>query len=76
MAFKRCLGDVTQGSLTADQQVRGNLQVTAEDMKLAFRQVRPSAMREVAVDVPKVESLISGVMVANHVFVAKACFCL
>jgi hypothetical protein len=28
--------------------------VTSEDMKLAFRQVRPSAMREVALDIPKV----------------------
>jgi len=56
LAFKRCLGNVNQTGLTADQHVRSNLQVTADDMQLAFRHVRPSAMREVAVDVPKVQT--------------------
>ncbi|KAK3737855.1 hypothetical protein QZH41_015785 [Actinostola sp. cb2023] len=56
LAFKRCLGnasDIRQNP-TSDKQVKSKLQLTIDDMKLAFRQVRPSAMREVAVDIPKV----------------------
>ena len=56
LAFKRCLGnasDIRQNP-TSDKQVKSKLQLTIDDMKQAFRQVRPSAMREVAVDIPKV----------------------
>uniref|UniRef100_A0A8C9UYI0 non-chaperonin molecular chaperone ATPase n=1 Tax=Scleropages formosus TaxID=113540 RepID=A0A8C9UYI0_SCLFO len=37
-----------------DEQVMGTVTVTLEDLQLAMSQVKPSAMREVAVDVPKV----------------------
>lgn len=35
--------------------IKENLVVTSEDFKEAFRKVKPSAMREVAIDVPKVQ---------------------
>ncbi|XP_031554574.1 ATPase family protein 2 homolog [Actinia tenebrosa] len=60
LAFKRCLGNENRGSSqnekteVKDERVKNQLLVTSEDMKLAFRQVRPSAMREVALDIPKV----------------------
>ncbi|KPP74468.1 hypothetical protein Z043_106370 [Scleropages formosus] len=38
-----------------DEQVMGTVTVTLEDLQLAMSQVKPSAMREVAVDVPKLK---------------------
>ncbi|MFT7806377.1 spermatogenesis-associated protein 5 [Arapaima gigas] len=38
----------------ADEQVMDAVTITLEDLQLAMSQVKPSAMREVAVDVPKV----------------------
>ena len=58
MSFKRCLAE-HEGPSPLDDRAREEtlkerLLVTREDIMAAFRQVRPSAMREVAIDVPKV----------------------
>ncbi|KAG7271458.1 LOW QUALITY PROTEIN: hypothetical protein CRUP_016360 [Coryphaenoides rupestris] len=37
-----------------DQELVGRVSVTLQDLQWAMRQVKPSAMREVAIDVPKV----------------------
>lgn len=40
----------------SDKQLRGAVRVTLQDLQWAMSAVKPSAMREVAVDVPKVTS--------------------
>lgn len=40
-----------------DEQLRGTVGVTLQDLQWALSAVKPSAMREVAVDVPKVTAL-------------------
>ena len=58
MSFKRCLAEQKSASTDDDraqeETLKERLLVTREDIMAAFRQVRPSAMREVAIDVPKV----------------------
>ena len=58
MSFKRCLAEHKGPSPLDDrareETLKERLLVTREDIMAAFRQVRPSAMREVAIDVPKV----------------------
>lgn len=58
MSFKRCLAEQKRLSSGDDQiqeeKLKERLWVTREDIMAAFRQVRPSAMREVSIDVPKV----------------------
>ena len=59
MSFKRCLAEHEEPSSLDDraqeEALKERLLVTREDIMAAFRQVRPSAMREVATDVPKVD---------------------
>ncbi|KAK7922615.1 hypothetical protein WMY93_009517 [Mugilogobius chulae] len=50
-ALRRALGGSTHLS---DQQLKGKVTVTLQDLKWAMSVVKPSAMREVAIDVPKV----------------------
>ncbi|CAJ1059149.1 ribosome biogenesis protein SPATA5 [Xyrichtys novacula] len=50
-ALRRALGGVRQPS---DQQLMGTVTVTFQDLQWAMSIVKPSAMREVAIDVPKV----------------------
>uniref|UniRef100_A0A8C6WGV4 Spermatogenesis associated 5 n=1 Tax=Neogobius melanostomus TaxID=47308 RepID=A0A8C6WGV4_9GOBI len=50
-ALRRALGGSTQLS---DQQLKGKVIVTVQDLRWAMSVVKPSAMREVAIDVPKV----------------------
>uniref|UniRef100_A0A665VU54 Spermatogenesis associated 5 n=1 Tax=Echeneis naucrates TaxID=173247 RepID=A0A665VU54_ECHNA len=50
-ALRRALGGSHQPS---DQQLMGALTVTLQDLQWAMSMVKPSAMREVAIDVPKV----------------------
>lgn len=50
-ALRRALGGSAQFS---DQQLKGKVQVTVQDLRWAISVVKPSAMREVAIDVPKV----------------------
>lgn len=38
----------------SDQQLKGDVSITLQDLQWAMSAVKPSAMREVAVDVPKV----------------------
>jgi len=58
MSFKRCLAEHELPSSLDDrvreETLKERLLVTKEDVMAAFIQVRPSAMREVAIDVPKV----------------------
>ena len=57
LSFKRWLEgrEVTAASDdSAEESLEKRLLVTREDIKAAFSKVRPSAMREVAIDVPKV----------------------
>ena len=58
MAFRRCLDNVKKppqdSSFATDHVIKEHLMVTPGDLREAFRQVKPSAMREVAIDVPKV----------------------
>jgi len=58
MSFKRCLAEHELPSSLDDrareETLKERLLVTKEDIMAAFRQVRPSAIREVAIDVPKV----------------------
>lgn len=58
LSFKRCIAEHEEASCR-DERARGEsikerLFVSREDIMAAFTQVRPSAMREVAIDVPKV----------------------
>ncbi|XP_031173059.1 ATPase family protein 2 homolog [Sander lucioperca] len=50
-ALRRALGGSHQPS---DQQLMGTVTVTRQDLQWAMSVVKPSAMREVAIDVPKV----------------------
>ncbi|XP_073676354.1 ATPase family gene 2 protein homolog A [Garra rufa] len=50
-ALRRVLGSTLALS---DVQVMNNVKVTTSDLRLAMTEVKPSAMREVAIDVPKV----------------------
>uniref|UniRef100_UPI0037E976B7 ATPase family gene 2 protein homolog A n=1 Tax=Semicossyphus pulcher TaxID=241346 RepID=UPI0037E976B7 len=50
-ALRRALGGSHHPS---DQQLRGTVTVTLQDLQWAMSVVKPSAMREVAIDVPKV----------------------
>ncbi|XP_032383248.1 ATPase family protein 2 homolog [Etheostoma spectabile] len=50
-ALRRALGGSHQPS---DQQLMGTVTVTQQDLQWAMSVVKPSAMREVAIDVPKV----------------------
>uniref|UniRef100_A0A3Q4H702 AFG2 AAA ATPase homolog A n=1 Tax=Neolamprologus brichardi TaxID=32507 RepID=A0A3Q4H702_NEOBR len=51
-ALKRALGGSHQPP--SDQQLMGTVTVTLQDLQWAMSVVKPSAMREVAIDVPKV----------------------
>ncbi|XP_065837044.1 ATPase family gene 2 protein homolog A-like isoform X3 [Oscarella lobularis] len=54
-ALKRALKDVDFSEIDASYELPdGSATITFEDIKSGLRQVRPSAMREVVVDVPKV----------------------
>ncbi|XP_076595146.1 ATPase family gene 2 protein homolog A [Chaetodon auriga] len=50
-ALRRALGGSSQPS---DQHLKGTVTVTLQDLQWAMSVVKPSAMREVAIDVPKV----------------------
>ncbi|XP_019901512.2 ATPase family protein 2 homolog isoform X1 [Esox lucius] len=50
-ALRRALGS---GSQPSDRQLTGTVTVTLQDLLWAMSEVKPSAMREVAIDVPKV----------------------
>lgn len=50
-ALRRVVGNQTN---LLDDQVCGSVVITASDFLQAINDVRPSAMREVAIDVPKV----------------------
>ncbi|XP_015252746.1 PREDICTED: spermatogenesis-associated protein 5 [Cyprinodon variegatus] len=50
-ALRRALGASNQAS---DQQLKGKVTVSLQDLQWAMTVVKPSAMREVAIDVPKV----------------------
>ncbi|XP_046891046.1 ATPase family protein 2 homolog isoform X2 [Hypomesus transpacificus] len=50
-ALRRALGGGVQPS---DVDLRGTVMVTLHDLQLAMSEVKPSAMREVAIDIPKV----------------------
>uniref|UniRef100_A0A667XFL9 non-chaperonin molecular chaperone ATPase n=1 Tax=Myripristis murdjan TaxID=586833 RepID=A0A667XFL9_9TELE len=50
-ALRRALGG---GGRPSDQQLMGRVTVTLQDLQWAMSVVKPSAMREVAIDVPKV----------------------
>uniref|UniRef100_A0A3P8V3J7 AFG2 AAA ATPase homolog A n=1 Tax=Cynoglossus semilaevis TaxID=244447 RepID=A0A3P8V3J7_CYNSE len=52
-ALRRALGAANRPS---DQQLMGTVTVTLQDLQWAMSVVKPSAMREVAIDVPKVRS--------------------
>ena len=59
-AFKRCLAKQMTSSLNrtvSEETLKDKLLVTIDDVIAAFAQVGPSAMREVAIDVPKVGTL-------------------
>ena len=60
MSFKRSLAQHKVTSSLDDrareESMKASLLVTREDIIAAFTQVRPSAMREVAIDVPKVST--------------------
>uniref|UniRef100_A0A3B3X9S1 AAA+ ATPase domain-containing protein n=1 Tax=Poecilia mexicana TaxID=48701 RepID=A0A3B3X9S1_9TELE len=51
-ALRRALGVSQQAS---DQQLMGTVTVSMQDLQWAMTVVKPSAMREVAIDVPKVQ---------------------
>lgn len=51
-ALRRALGGSHQPP--SDQQLMGTVTVTLQDLQWALSVVKPSAMREVAIDVPKV----------------------
>ncbi|KAG1934617.1 ATPase family protein 2 homolog [Pimephales promelas] len=50
-ALRRALGS---GPALSDAQLMNTVKVTTSDLRLAMTEVKPSAMREVAIDVPKV----------------------
>lgn len=51
-ALRRVLGS---RPALSDVQVMNRVKVTTSDLRLAMTEVKPSAMREVAIDVPKVQ---------------------
>lgn len=51
-ALRRVIGSTP---VLSDVQVINRVKVTTSDLRLAMTQVKPSAMREVAIDVPKVQ---------------------
>ncbi|XP_047441341.1 ATPase family protein 2 homolog [Mugil cephalus] len=51
-ALRRALGGSHRAA--SDQQLKGTVTVTLQDLQWAMSVVKPSAMREVAIDVPKV----------------------
>uniref|UniRef100_A0A674BB65 AFG2 AAA ATPase homolog A n=1 Tax=Salmo trutta TaxID=8032 RepID=A0A674BB65_SALTR len=55
-ALRRALGS---GSQPSDLQLMGTVTVTLQDLQWAMSEVKPSAMREVAIDVPKGPELLS-----------------
>lgn len=55
-ALRRALGSAHQPS---DQQLKGLVTVSLQDLQWALSVVKPSAMREVAIDVPKVQLTFS-----------------
>uniref|UniRef100_A0A8P4K688 vesicle-fusing ATPase n=1 Tax=Dicentrarchus labrax TaxID=13489 RepID=A0A8P4K688_DICLA len=55
-ALRRALGGSHKPS---DQQLMGTVTVTLQDLQWAMSVVKPSAMREVAIDVPKVQKPLS-----------------
>lgn len=50
-ALRRAMGGSQQPS---DRQLKGAVSITLQDLQWAMSSVKPSAMREVSVDVPKV----------------------
>ena len=60
-AFKRCLAKQARtsslNSTGSEDTLKDSLLVTRDDVIAAFAQVGPSAMREVAIDVPKVGTI-------------------
>jgi len=52
-ALRRALGGSHQAA--SDQQLMGTVTVNLQDLQWAMSAVKPSAMREVAIDVPKVQ---------------------
>lgn len=58
LSFKRWLegrkGTAPSDDSAEEESLEKRLLVTREDIMAAFSKVRPSAMREVAIDVPKV----------------------
>lgn len=53
-ALRRKLGELNNPS---DSEVAGLVEITLIDFLQAMSEIRPSAMREVAVDVPKVSNI-------------------
>lgn len=60
-ALKRALAASPQPS---DRQLVGSVTVTLQDLHWALTVVKPSAMREVAIDVPKVQLLVLSLVVS------------
>ena len=54
-------------SLT-DSQLEGKVHVTSADLAWALKEVRPSAMREVEIDIPKVSGFLR-----NMGLISKPC---
>lgn len=48
------------------------MRVTGEDMSCALKEVRPSAMREVTIEVPKVRQTMGGGRVQNYIMEFEA----
>ena len=57
IALRRQLESVRQGGGESGEEAEGAV-VRSDDVKSALREVRPSAMREVTVEVPKVCSVL------------------
>ncbi len=55
-ALRRLLG--SKPALSDVQVMNSSVKVTTSDLRLAMTEVKPSAMREVAIDVPKVQCFI------------------
>lgn len=54
-ALRRALGKQTN---LLDSEVAGSVMITFNDFLQGMNDVRPSAMREVAIDVPKVSNIL------------------
>ena len=69
MSFKRSLTEhevtTSLDTRAREQTLKEHLLVTREDILAAFTKVRPSAMREVAIDVPKVSFVNSSLSVVS-----------